>query len=190
MLLTVCHLGTALARGSNFLYLITCDGSFLQDCFLLLFEPGSGSVSSQYFDIKWVHWSSKYSLLQVLFHSCPRCHFPQHDLLRIPLPVLHVQNLLSHIPSPWKQVLVLGHCEGCSRRLASAKDSQSVGSLQNQRWEMIPVIHPPEECLFSPTDYSLCQLKPAFVNHIILRIRKHCITLKQHLVEPMLFLIF
>lgn len=32
---------------------------------------------------------------------------------------------------------------------------------------MIPSIHPPlEECLFSYTDYSLSQLKLAFVNHI------------------------
>lgn len=52
MLLTVCHPGTASARGSNFLYLITLDGSFLQDFFLLLFEPGSGLAFSQYFDIE------------------------------------------------------------------------------------------------------------------------------------------
>lgn len=32
---------------------------------------------------------------------------------------------------------------------------------------MIPIIHPLlEECLFSYTDYSLCQLKLAFLNHI------------------------
>lgn len=63
----VCHLETTLARGSNFLYLITFGGSFPQDCFLLLFEPGSDLASSQYFDIKWVHWSSKYS---VCFRYC------------------------------------------------------------------------------------------------------------------------
>lgn len=52
LLLSVCHLGTTLARGSNFLYLITFDGSFLKDFFLLLFEPGSDLASSQYFDIE------------------------------------------------------------------------------------------------------------------------------------------
>lgn len=32
---------------------------------------------------------------------------------------------------------------------------------------MIPIIHPPlEECLFSHPDYSLRQLKLAFVDHI------------------------
>lgn len=60
VLLSDCHLGTTSARGSDFLYLITFDRSVLQDCFLLLLEPGSGLASSQYFDIKWGHWSSKY----------------------------------------------------------------------------------------------------------------------------------
>lgn len=69
-----CHLETTLARGSNFLYLITFDGSFPQDLFLLLFEPGSGLASSQYFDIKWVHWSSRVCSGTVSF--LPEMSFP------------------------------------------------------------------------------------------------------------------
>lgn len=140
---------------------------FFVTFFFLLFAPGLGLASSQHFDMKGECWYSK-SLLQVLFHPWLRCRFAQYDLLRITLPCFAcAEFVLPHsLPakaSPWLRALW-----GMLRKVNfSQGQPRSPGSLQNQRWEMIPINHPLlEECLFSYSDYSLCQLKPAFVNHI------------------------